>query len=255
MNEIVLVIRWADGRIEWRVAHNPRIRIGKAADNDIVVPASYEGILDHHAEIYLADETYTVKNLSSTAGLWVDGKAVNGQAVMEIGRGMTHIGSAEHSQIIRFFVQRTGVTHTSHDAVILSPSRPSRPKLLDVLEGKGTASLSTRFPSGQEINFLLHNRVTLVGRSPRADLIIPDEITSVSETHFKVQQTPYGYLLTDLNSAAGTKVNNLLIKPNTPTFLHHRDRIEIADPHSGESLIFTFNNPAEVEMSNDQWRK
>ncbi|MBQ1653264.1 MAG: FHA domain-containing protein [Bacteroidales bacterium] len=49
------------------------VKIGRAADNDIVVPASYVAVSKRHAKITQVDGAYYIEDLNSTNGTFING--------------------------------------------------------------------------------------------------------------------------------------------------------------------------------------
>jgi len=96
-------------------------------------------------------------------------------------------------------------------ALLLSQSRRAQSPLagLQVVQGQAVRPYVS-----------LRSRQLTIGRDPRCDLALPDR--RVSAHHALVQQTPTGYLLTDLGSTNGTFVNGQRI---TQHLLREGDRI------------------------------
>ena len=62
----------------------------------------------------------------------------------------------------------------------------------------------------------------LVGRNPDADVFLDN--SSISRDHLKIERTPQGYRVEDLNSANGTFVNDRLVRRD---YLAHEDVVRI----------------------------
>ncbi len=86
----------------------------------------------------------------------------------------------------------------------------------------------------------------LVGRSPEADLSLPD-LPFVSGQHFALRQTAHGVEVVDLASSNGTRLNNHGLAANVPTPIHNGDILRIGQERFGVSVGFTFNNPSEAQ--------
>lgn len=84
----------------------------------------------------------------------------------------------------------------------------------------------------------------LVGRSADADLSLPD-LPFVSAQHFAIRRTPDGFVVVDLASSNGTRLNNRGLTANAPASLHNGDIIRIGEERFGVSVGFTFHNPTE----------
>jgi len=73
--------------------------------------------------------------------------------------------------------------------------------------------------------WLLNTDVVVIGREiGMCDLVLPER--QVSRRHAKIERTPGGFVLTDLNSKNGTFLNGKLVK--RPELLQDGDQIEIA---------------------------
>ena len=90
----------------------------------------------------------------------------------------------------------------------------------------------------------------LVGRSADADLSLAD-LPFVSGQHFAIRHTPQGYVLVDLGSTNGTRLNNRGLAANVPVPIHDSDIIRIGEERFGVSVGFTFHNPAEARATVD----
>lgn len=76
---------------------------------------------------------------------------------------------------------------------------------------------------------------TVVGRGEDADFILDDP--QVSKAHFALEVVGPAFILVDLDSRNGTKVNERPLSPGTRLRLKHLDEIEVG----GTRLLFTAN--------------
>jgi signal transduction histidine kinase/ActR/RegA family two-component response regulator len=81
--------------------------------------------------------------------------------------------------------------------------------------------------------FRLGRPITIVGRDPNCDVVLPD--AAVSRRHARVVRTDDGYVLEDLGSTGGTILNGRPLPGPAP--LHDGDRIEIG------GCQLTFSDP------------
>lgn len=73
--------------------------------------------------------------------------------------------------------------------------------------------------------WMIDSDVVIIGREPGfADLLLPER--QVSRRHAKIERTPDGFMLTDLNSKNGTFLNGKPVK--RPQLLQDGDEIQIA---------------------------
>ena len=100
----------------------------------------------------------------------------------------------------------------------VAPRRRNKPAAL--AEGRLFVALGPE--SGGDL--ALGEARVLVGRSRTCDLALSD--TQASKEHIAIELQPEGFVLTDLETSNGTKVNG---QPVTRAALHHLDRISIGD--------------------------
>jgi DNA-binding CsgD family transcriptional regulator len=67
----------------------------------------------------------------------------------------------------------------------------------------------------------------LIGRSPDADLRVPDQFRTVSRRHAEIWSDQHGVNLRDLGSTAGTRINDAYIGAETTVRLRAGDRITL----------------------------
>lgn len=75
---------------------------------------------------------------------------------------------------------------------------------------------------GRHTNYQLAQAVTVIGRSRRCDIVLTDP--NVSRQHAEVRRQGDGFMLLDLGSTNGTRVNRRDVKQ---VVLQHGDRIEL----------------------------
>ena len=75
---------------------------------------------------------------------------------------------------------------------------------------------------GRQGDYQLAEPVTVIGRSRRCDIVLTDP--NVSRQHAEVRRQDDGFLLLDLGSTNGTRVNRRDVKQ---VVLQHGDRVEL----------------------------
>jgi pSer/pThr/pTyr-binding forkhead associated (FHA) protein len=75
---------------------------------------------------------------------------------------------------------------------------------------------------GRQGDYQLSGPVTVLGRSRRCDIVLTDP--NVSRQHAEVRRQDDGFMLVDLGSTNGTRVNRRDVKQ---VVLQHGDRIEL----------------------------
>jgi pSer/pThr/pTyr-binding forkhead associated (FHA) protein len=94
---------------------------------------------------------------------------------------------------------------------------------------------------GRRSTFQIDTGKITIGRSNDNNVILSDR--TVSRHHAQITKTKLGYLVTDLQSSNGTRVNE---KPIQRTLLKHNDKIRIG----GSSLIFLTEKEQEPPPEN-----
>ena len=96
---------------------------------------------------------------------------------------------------------------------------------------QGATGILENLDHGIHLPFNLQPGVNLIlGRkSAHAQLVIDN--TSVSKTHASISNAKGGILITDLNSANGTKINNQRVQPGVPTPLKTGDILQLGEIH------------------------
>lgn len=239
--EHTLVIRWPDGRVERISLTGPVTRIGRSPDNDVVVPAEFDTISDHHIEIRASEGTYTIVDLADTGSVQLDDTCVCGESELRPDQEI-RIGSTQAGQLIRLVIKTSAIPPT----VKLSVDGMRETIPFAVGHRPESAYISTRWPSGEEVIFLLEHEIACVGRSPDVDLVVPQSLPYVSGCHFELHRTLEGFALVDLGSTNGTKINNRLVEPGVLTPLGDNDIIRIGAERLGASIGFTFHNPVDL---------
>jgi pSer/pThr/pTyr-binding forkhead associated (FHA) protein len=87
------------------------------------------------------------------------------------------------------------------------------------------AKITINMPGGEELKFGLDLETITIGRSDKNDIVIED--ISVSSSHIElVRQSNGNFLLADLESTNGTRVNNEVVKE---AYLEDGDAIRIGN--------------------------
>ncbi|MDA8876135.1 FHA domain-containing protein [bacterium] len=141
---------------------------------------------------------------------------------------------------------------TKINGVRLTPGRPASLKVNDQItlgevrltlqsaakdanaetsSSQGVTGILENPDHGIHLPFNLQPGMNLIlGRkSAHAQLVIDN--TSVSKTHASISNAKGGILITDLNSANGTKINNQRVQPGVPTSLKTGDILQLGEIH------------------------
>jgi ABC-type multidrug transport system ATPase subunit/pSer/pThr/pTyr-binding forkhead associated (FHA) protein len=183
-----LVIR-EPGEPQWEaMLDRDAFTLGRRSDNDIVLSPNY--VSGHHGRLERRDGAWHYIDLGSTNGTFFNGQRVQ-SAVLQDG-DILRIGDIEGNSV--------GLTFRMAEAAVPAPNVVS----------VGVTDLGMR-PS------------VVIGRNSQADIPLPAPI--VSWEHARLDYTPDGHVLTDLNSTNGTFVNGERL--TRPCLLRAGDVVQI----------------------------
>jgi ABC-type multidrug transport system ATPase subunit len=172
--------------------HQDVVTLGRGRDNDVVLPQPY--VSTHHGRLEFQHGIWTYSDLDSTNGTYINGQRSR--------RARLHDGD----------VLRIG--HPAAGSVSLTLLERD-----DELGDQPRLMGSTRMGAVT----LKDRGVLTIGRSPEVD--IPLEAPVVSRQHARLERTPDGPLLRDLNSTNGTFVNGERLTQPRP--LQEGDAVQI----------------------------
>ena len=186
-----LVIR-VPGQPQWEVnLDQPAFTLGRKQDNDIALPFDY--VSGHHGQLEQRGEIWHYVDQGSTNGTFVNGRRVQ-SAVLQDG-DILRIGDPQGNTV--------GLTFRAAGAA----GAPA--PVAGTIRIGGTAfGIKTSL---------------VIGRNPQADIPLPTPI--VSWQHARLDHTPQGHVLTDLNSTNGTFVNGQRLM--RPHLLQQGDVVQI----------------------------
>jgi len=169
-----LRIRAMDGRERDVPLNRDVLTVGRGKENDIVLPLPY--VSTHHGRFQFQRGVWHYRDLDSTNGTFVNGRRSPG-------------GPLRDGDVLRIGHPDGGSISLTFYAGQERQTRGQRPM--------GSMRMGTlTLPPG---------RVLTIGRSPQADFPLDSPV--VSRYHARVERTPQGATLTDLNSTNGTFVN------------------------------------------------
>ncbi len=173
----------------------PRIRIGRDADNDVVLdsPASSR----HHAEIIRELGSWKIVDLGSTNGIKVGDSKVPDLFLTD---GISVV-LGEHT--LTFSIAETAADKT----VLLGPGAMAQALAQEAERLREPPALYLAYrQQGQRRSLkIVAGARYVIGRSPDADLVIDD--SRVSKRHAVVYSEGGGFQVRDLGSSNGTLVN------------------------------------------------
>ncbi|MCB2180034.1 FHA domain-containing protein [bacterium] len=241
MKSTQLRVTWPSGETEVIPLGKESIAIGRDISCQLNVPENFSSISRRHLEIRMLGSNYTVLDLASVNGVFVNGTRVN-EHKLEDG-DVIEIGLADMDQLVRIIFQlgNEDLFRFAGDATF-ADAQPQ--ELVSVVPESGPYFM-VRWPNGRVFYFPASTDSILVGRSPHADLQIPNNFGFVSADHFRVQRQGESFSVTDLESTNGTVLNNQPMAPLEPMPLASHSIIRLGDDRFGVSIGFTFINPEE----------
>ena len=176
-------------------------RIGRGSENDVVVddPA----VSREHATIIFENGQYVVEDVGSAGGTMVEGSSAGGQTVLSSGSTI-QLGETE-----LVFMQSDSPAPPA--ATGTGGADPGRPGATMVMEQPSTvmAWLAVTAGSDKGTTFQLKEGDTTIGRGRDNDLVIAD--AAVSRSHAMVKHQDGSFIVIDMGSGGGTKVNDQVV--------------------------------------------
>lgn len=240
-----LNVTWPNGDKEVVPILGEVLAIGRDASCDFSVPEDFSSISRRHLEIRKDGGTYSLVDLASVNGVFVNGEKVV-EGVLHDG-DIISFGLADMDQQVTaaFQLGNEGIFQFSASARLTNV----QPTMFLPSAPESGPYLQIRWPNGQVFYFPVAEDGLLVGRSESVDLQIPANYGFVSAAHFKIQKSGNQFEVLDLNSTNGTYLNNRSLKPNMPALLTSNAVVRLGDERFGVSFGFTFINPMEKEVA------
>lgn len=189
---------------ERALGEGDRISIGRSADNDIQLPEAH--ISRVHATIACQDGGFTIDDVGSANGSFVNGNQIYGKHALNIGDEVHLFVSA---------LKLLGSDDAAEDAA----------KLVSKVAGDRASLRIVRGPQAGHVFALLKDEM-YVGRSmPNANWEIALQDPTVSRPHAFIVREDSRWKLFDLGSVNGTAVNGEPIIGGKAKWLEDDDRI------------------------------
>lgn len=170
--------------------------IGRQEDCDIVLPSS--SVSRRHAELFVEDGRCFIEDLNSANGVTVDGQKVVKQR---------HLGTASQVRIGDYYLY---LEYQERDQMADQDVR-STLFISDDTRHFKLVRVNDEF-AGEE--FALSEMDNTVGRTDDNFILLSDQ--SISRSHATIEQRGDEYILRDLDSSNGTRVNGDRISEPTP---------------------------------------
>jgi len=183
----------------------PLIRVGRSLDNDVVIDNL--SVSRNHSQIELVNGTYFVMDLSSANGTFVNGVKIQKQALKDqdeiiFGKVKVYfledlLTQTQTQSISPFDFDKTVVLPKIEPCYLQSESNPNQVYKFEKLEAT-------------------------IGRESDCDVVVGDWLAA--KKHVRICYLNNRYILKDMGTMAGTKVNGQKVKEAN---LEHNDIIEI----------------------------
>ncbi|MCB1600955.1 MAG: FHA domain-containing protein [Lysobacterales bacterium] len=171
------------------------LRVGSAADNDIVLPAAKQ-VLPHHLELRVEPRRGITLSVSDAkASVHVNGRPVREKAILRLG---DMIGAGDVRMVMRPDQDRT---EKPPKAASDNETRQRHTPPRVVLRGVSGGYFGKVIPLRSK---------TVIGRGSDCDLVLNEP--EMSRRHALIENTPEGLFLRDLSSANGTFVNGTSVR-------------------------------------------
>ncbi len=173
-------------------------RIGRGSENDVVVddPA----VSRQHATISFENGEYVVEDAGSSGGTLVEGVSGGGRTVLSSG-STVQLGETE----LVFMQSESAAPAAGTSTGDAGPGRPGETMIVDQ-PFTVMAWLAVTSGSDKGKTLQLKDGETTIGRGQENDLVIAD--AAVSRGHAMVKHQEGSFVVVDLGSGGGTKVNN-----------------------------------------------
>lgn len=181
--------------------------IGKSRANDVVLPL--DSVSRFHAVIAKKRSDWVITDTFSKNGILVNGKQVDGKAVIADGDIIT-IGSVPLKFLCAEAISSVSKSQIRTAARTGNARGVAYAVLVDVKTHKPV---------------YLKKKDVLVGRGDDADIQLPNQ--TVSAHHARIHMTSKGWALSDLDSHNGTKLNGRFI--TQPQLIFDEDMITFGD--------------------------
>lgn len=219
------------------------LHIGHDPYSDIVMPDDFSPRATHHATFWLADGVCWVADPNNTGVVYTNGRTVANREPVNYGIPV-YIGNPTHSaRYLKIIIDTMQMTQAMPNPAWDAPTleRAIAGVLPPLPEAVPSAYLVYGWTTDESHRFNLASHITLVGRSPGNNLVLPEHLKFISGWHFQIDHINEQYFITDRQSTNGTRLNNTLIPSGEPTPIKDQDIISIHV--EGKAAWFVFYNP------------
>ena len=218
------------------VFSNSTITIGRVASSIVNLPIPSPTVSGLHARIRLKDGLWTIEDLGSSNGTFINGHRLRGETIT-LNSG-DHILLGGRIELI-VSIPKTSVDEMPVAATVLGedidfPTLTTPPQIVITIAG-----------NEPETHVLTKSKVTL-GRSPDNDIVIGSKI--VSRRHAHLEQVVGGFQL-----IVDPQASNPVLYKGRPVsgtqFLYHGDVLRIGGQDPGLMVTITYESPADASIA------
>ncbi|MBN1427457.1 MAG: FHA domain-containing protein [Anaerolineae bacterium] len=190
-----LVTRWPSGEEIVFAIEKDIVLLGRASQADVIFPQTIRFVSNRHAEIHRAATGFTIVDLGSLNGTYVNNRRLN----------PAEPASLHHGAVIRIGDDDFGASIglTFHDPTEVSP------------DYRGYTSLGS-------VSDLSMAEMIVIGRDPACGIVL--DAPNVSRKHAAIRPHEGTHIISDLDSSNGTYVNG---QPVKQTVLNAGDVVQI----------------------------
>lgn len=187
-----IVVHDKEGRRTVRAFDQPRVTIGRGEENDVVLADA--SVSKRHAVVERAEGAFTIQDLGSTNGVFLEGERIEREAAVPLGPNVD-IGVGDFKV-----------------ALAVLDEEPAQTFRIGVTE-----------PGGRHHVFAVRGDEVTVGADPGCDLQLEGE--GMGPRHARVVIQSDRLVLADLRSAAGTWLNDERL--TAPQVVHEGDVVRV----------------------------
>lgn len=173
--------------------HEDVIQIGRGSKNNIVLDDN--DVSRNHCRLVRQADDYSILDLDSTNGTFINGQRVNSNRVLHNGN-LIELGDTITLEYALGPASLVAEQSVSEAAYVTSFAPDEDPNYALVVEIG---------PSPRRIYAMTADTIT-IGRDLSSDIVVQDP--EVSRWHLQLERTPDGYSAKDLNSTNGTILNS-----------------------------------------------
>lgn len=250
MDEITLIATWSNGEPAHRIPlFGQTIRIGHDPYSDIILPLEFVPHAPFHAAVQRISNDYYIYDPENVGTLYDDGKPILQRYKLKLSKPVT-VGHPSHLHL-RIRLEQIEATQAislhSWEAPTVSMN-VSEAMQAAGLDDPRAAYLRAGWSAGESTIFKLEQDTTLVGRSPLANVQLPDDLRFVSGLHFQIVRQGGRYLIADKDSTNGTRLNRRKLVSNVLHPLNDGDVISLHGDQRDAMVWFIFTDPRQTRV-------